>query len=205
MGLDNLQGNATYAVVTDKDNVIRTIRNEMEQKFRIETDVQEFPVIFWQPKFHKNPVKFRGIAGSRDKILSPLERIVGKMMKRVSSHFQNYCGTAERLTSFRHYFAIRNSGEMLQRLNKLKGKAITFDSFDFSNLYTNFRHEEIIEKLSWLIDLLFHNAGKQYISVTKNYLRTEYSDTPLNPGQGWTFTCLRLKETAEFLIRNTYI
>ena len=205
LGLNNLQGNATYAVVGDRDNVIINIKTEMEQKFRIETNVQEFPVIFWQPKFHKNPVKFRGIAGSRDKILSPLEKLVGKMMKHISNHFRNYCGTAERLSSFRHFFIIKNSGEMLRTLHKLKGNAVTFDSFDFSNLYTNFRHEEIIERLSWLVDLMFHNSGKQYISVSKNYHKTEYTDIPLNVNQGWSFTCLQLKEAIEFLIKNTYI
>ena len=167
LGVNNLQGNSTYAVVGDKNNIALNIRTEMEQKFRIETNVQDFPVIFWQPKFHKDPVKFRGIAGSRNKILSPLEKVVGRMMKHLSNHFQNYCGTAERLTSFRHFFVIKNSGGILDSLQKLKGNAVTFDSFDFSDLYTNFRHGEILERLNWLIDLMFHNAGKRYLSLQK--------------------------------------
>lgn len=205
LGLNNLQGNDTYSIVDDKDSVTEAIKRELKDKFHIETDIEEFPLIFWTPKFHKNPRKFRPIAGSRNKILSPLERVMGVLLKHFSFHFKNYCATAQRLTGFRHYFALKNSTEMLSDLYRLKGKAQTFDSFDFSNLYTNFRHDEIIEKLNWLVDTLFRNSGKQYISVSKNYQKTEYSDAPLDPREGWSFTCDQVKETISFLIKNTYI
>ena len=52
---------------------------------------------------------------------------------------------------------------------------------------------------------MFHNSGKPYIYVSKNYLRTDYSDTPLNANQGWSFTCDQVKEAIAFLIKNTYI
>ena len=105
-------------------------------------------------------MKFRPIAGSRDKVLCPLEKVIGKVMKRLSSHFIGYCNVIERQTGKKHYFAIKNSSQMNDVFNVLKGKAVSFDSYDFSNLYTNFEHEEILEKLSWLIDLLFDNAKK---------------------------------------------
>ena len=205
LGLDNLQGNATYSIVDDKASVSERIQNEMIQKFNIPIQIDEYPTIFWTPKFHKNPVKFRPIAGSRNKILSPLESVVGKILKKITSHFKNYCGVAERMTNFRHYFSIKNSAEMLLTLDRLKGKAETFDSFDFSNLYTNFRHDEIIEKLHWLIDMMFSNSGKAYISVPRNYSRADYSDTPLDVGRGWSYNCDKVKEAISFLIGNTYI
>ena len=97
LGLSNLQGNSTYTVVNDKDGIISTIERQMNEKFGVQTVVQVFPTIFWTPKFHKNPIKFRPIAGSKNKLLSPLEKVTGKMLKKISSHFQNYCNTAERL------------------------------------------------------------------------------------------------------------
>ena len=41
--------------------------------------------------------------------------------------------------------------------------------------------------------------------MSKNYLRTGYSDTALNLGEGWSFSCDQMKEAVAFLIRNTYI
>ena len=125
LGLNTLQGNDTYAVDIDKDNVSVNIKNEMEEKFGVQTTVQEFPTISGPLNFIRTQQNAPN-AGSRNKILSPLEKIVGKALKKISGHFQNYCNTAERLTGFRHYFAIKNSGEMLFTLDKLKGKAETF-------------------------------------------------------------------------------
>ena len=177
----------------------------MRQEFSVESSFEDFPAIFWTPKFHKNPVKFRPIAGSRSKILSPLEQIVGKLLKHVSGHFENYCRVAERQTSFKHYFVIKNSGDLLGTLRKLKGKARTFDSFDFSNLYTNFRHDEIMERISWLIDLMFNHAGKDFISINKNCTKVEYTDISYDMSVGWSFSADKFKEAVTFLIHNTYI
>ena len=177
----------------------------MRQEFSVETSYEDFPTIFWTPKFHKNPIKFRLIAGSRGKILSPLEQIVGKLLKHISGHFENYCRVAERQTSFRHYFVIKNSGDLLGTLRKLKGKARTFDSFDFSNLYTNFRHGEIMERIGWLIDLMLNHAGKVFISVNKTCTKVEYTDTPYDLNAGWSFSADKFKDAVSFLIHNTYI
>ena len=150
-------------------------------------------------------MKFRPIAGSRDKVLCPLEKVIGKVMKRLSSHFIGYCNVIERQTGKKHYFAIKNSSQMNDVFNVLKGKAVSFDSYDFSNLYTNFEHEEILERLFWLIELLFNNAKKTYINVSKNLMKVDYSDEALLVERGWSFEKEKLKEAIEYLIRNTYV
>ena len=177
----------------------------LSSKFAVHSESQDFPLIYWNPKFHKDPVKFRPIAGSRNKVLCPLEKIIGKIMKRLSRHFESYCKVSERQTGMKHYFAIKNSSQMNDVFIKLKGKAVSFDSYDFSNLYTNFKHEEILERLFWLIDLLFNNSRKTYINVSKNLLKVEYSDDILPVEQGWSFDRLKLKDAVEFLIKNTYV
>lgn len=177
----------------------------MNTKFDIVSENQDFPLIYWNPKFHKNPVKFRPIAGSRDKVLCSLEKVIGKVMKRLTSHFTGYCNVSERQTGKKHYFVIKNSSQMNNVFSVLRGKALSFDSYDFSNLYTNFEHEEILERLSWLIDLLFNNAKKMYINVSKNLLKVDYSDEILPVERGWSFSKEKLKEAIEFLIKNTYV
>jgi hypothetical protein len=87
----------------------------------------------------------------------------------------------------------------------LKGKASSFDSYDFSNLYTNFDHDFIIERLVWLANLLFNHSGKMYINVKKNCKKADYSDQLLDVNQGWSFTKEKVILMIKFLIKNTYI
>ena len=157
----NTSTTATYILQTESKSTIKDrIKTEMKSKFNVTTLRSDFPLIFWNPKFHKIPIKFRPIAGSREKVLYPLEQIVGKIMKMLTKHFMAYCRVNERQTGIRHYFAIKNLIEMKNVLTDLDGKASSFDSYNFSNLYTNFRHEEILERLEWLLDILFGNSKK---------------------------------------------
>ena len=62
----------------------------MKEQFNVESLNEDFSLIFWNAKFHKNPVKFRSIAGSRDKVLCPLEQIIGQVFKKLADHFESY-------------------------------------------------------------------------------------------------------------------
>ena len=126
-------------------------------------------------------------------------------MKRLTDHFIGYCNACERQTGKKHYFAIKNSSQMNFVFSQLKGTAVGFDSYDFSNLYTNFKHEEILERLFLLIDLLFDNSKKTYINVSKNLMKVDYSNEVVTVDRGWSFNKEKLKEVIECLIKNTYV
>ena len=206
LGLNDVGGATTYRLVPEDKNTIRNrIAREIKLKFNIDTEYENFPLIFWNAKFHKDPIKFRPIAGSRKKVLYPLEQVVGKIMKSLTSHFTAYCRVCERQTGKKHYFAIKNSIEMKNVLMSLKDKATSFDSFDFSNLYTNFKHAEILERLNWIIDVLYENAGKEFVCVNKLLNKVEYSDQEISNDDGWTFNKDNLKEVIKYLINNTYV
>ena len=181
------------------------LKSKLFNKYGISTESTSLPHIYWTVKFHKQPVKFRPIAGSKNKVLSDLEKIAGCVLKRLMSHFVNYCGKAESLSGFKHYFSIKNSNDTLKILETLKSKAKSFDSFDFSDLYTKFEHEIIEERLKWLIDTLFKHNGKVYINVWKNLKRCEYNNEPLNSQQGWSFKKEEVKDVIKFLLSNTFI
>jgi hypothetical protein len=161
LGLDNGTGNVTYEKMDrNMSEIIEEIKSRMIQEFNVTSVFGDLPLIYWTVKFHKSPVKFRPIAGSKNKVLSPLEGIAGCFLKRLTSHFKNYSKKAEKYSGFKHYFTIKNSFETINILSSLKGNASTFDSCDFSNLYTNFDHDFIIERLDWLVDLLFKQEGR---------------------------------------------
>ena len=53
--------------------------------------------------------------------------------------------------------------------------------------------------------MLFTNSGKQFLNVTKDSFKVEYSNEPLEVDSGWNFNSQKLKDAVEYLIRNTYI
>mgnify|MGYP006105434433 CR=1 FL=1 len=98
----------------------------------------------------------------------------------------------------------------------LKGveEPTSFDSYDFSNLYTNFTHDELIDKFRFLLDLLFTNAAKKNKG---DCIRTEkhskgkakwsvFNEENLIKYRGQLFwTKYKILEAIEFLIRNAHI
>jgi hypothetical protein len=68
------------------------------------------------------------------------------------------------------------------------------NSQQFSNLYTSFRHDEIMEKISWLIDLMLNDTGKDFISINEKCTKVEYTDASYDLGVGWSFSADKFKE-----------
>jgi hypothetical protein len=198
--------NETYELIdSDKATLVHNLKDKMLQDFGVTSQFEDFPLMYWTVKFHKNPIKFRPISGSKNKVLNPLEKVGGCILKKLTFHFMNYCKKAEQFSGFKHYFAVKNSSQTIEILNRLKGNATSFDAYDFSNLYTNFEHNFILERLEWLVDLLFNHSGKSSINVFKNFKKSEYSDEPLNNNKGWSFSREKVKSLFQFLIKNTYI
>ena len=63
-------------------------------------------------------------------------------------------------SGYRYYFNIDNSRQVLDMLDNVSNPS-SFDSYDFSNLYTNFEHDKLIDKFKLLLNLLFKNAEKK--------------------------------------------
>jgi hypothetical protein len=185
------------------------------QKFEIEVpdECLHIPILYWIPKFHKNPIKCRFIAGSREKILTQLEVEVQKILNLLESHFRNYCEVMRVNSGYKYYFNVNNSKQALNMLDNVVNP-LSVDSFDFSNLYTNFKHDKLIDKFRFLLDLLFANAAKKN---SGDGIRTERSrkgkarwviinEENQNKYRNQTFwTKCNIIEAIEFLIRNTHV
>ena len=217
LGLDTGRfGNSTYSRVQEsEEQLCLRLKQEMAQLFEISIpDINlKLPTLHWIPKFHKNPLKFRFIAGSKDKILTLLEIEIQKILNLLESHFRNYCEVIKQNSGYKYYFAINNSTQALQMLRNVECPT-SFDSFDFSNLYTNFNHEELIEKFGFLLGLLFTNAGKKNKGDcirtekhTKGKARwTVMNEDNLSKYRGQKFwTKHEILQAIKYLITNAYI
>ena len=130
----------------------------------VQDEYLKLPVLHWIPKFHKNPIKFRFIAGSKEKVLTVLEIEIQKILTLLETNFRNYCEVMRLNSGYKFFFSINNSRQALHMLERVSDPRVV-DSYDFSNLYTNFEHGELIEKFKFLLELLFTNAMKKNDSI----------------------------------------
>ena len=112
-------------------------------------------------KFHRNPIKMRFIAGSRNTSTSDLNRILANILKMCKDHFRNLCNKNQGFDWIRRFFDVETSSEVQTMLDSLSGNARSISINDFSTLYTLFDHGHLIGNTAWLLDRLSINAGKK--------------------------------------------
>ncbi|KAF8374401.1 hypothetical protein PRIPAC_80830 [Pristionchus pacificus] len=72
---------------------------------------------------------------------------------------------------------------------------------DFSSLFTNLPHSVVKEKLYYLIDLMFKNAGSEYIVVQGTNVRYDRNNSSTS---GRSYHKNDLKGIIEFILRNSF-
>ena len=119
------------------------------------------------PKMHKSPPKGRFIAASSSCTTKPLSDIITKCLKLITLQHRKYCKQIYKYTGVNRMWIIDNSKNVLNRIHKfnLYNNIRNINSYDFSTLYTNIPHDDLKDKIKWVIDKSFYNDSKQYIFV----------------------------------------
>lgn len=128
----------------------------------VDHDNLQIPVLFGIPKFHKNPVKMRYIAGAAKSTLKPLSILAYNVLSMLKTHFRNYCNIAEQRSNTKRYISINNCATVSDKLRTIS-KFNTAKSYDFSTLYTKLPHDAVMKCLFSLVERLYTNSGKQFI------------------------------------------
>ena len=90
--------------------------------------------LFWIPKLHNDPYKYRFIAGARQCSTKQLAVIVNSGLQVVREQFRKYCLAIEKNSGSNTFWSINSSFEFLDRMRCLNIKSV--EVFDFSTLYT---------------------------------------------------------------------
>ena len=80
------------------------------------------PVIFATPKLHKNPYKFRFIAGASKSTTKAMAVLLYRILGHFKQHFQAYCRTINHRNGINCYWAIDSSIQMLNIIKNIKQK-----------------------------------------------------------------------------------
>ena len=150
----------------DPEELVRQHHEFSKSIGMTETDLEDFndlPYVYFTPKFHKNPVKFRSIVASRSCSTKPLANAISKALAKIRMERKYWCDTLERYDGINRYWIIDSSKPILDCIDELNATrtARTVTTYDFSNLYTSLPHDEIFNSLSEIIREVFKARRKK--------------------------------------------
>ena len=83
---------------------------------------------------------------------------------KVKEHVNRYCNKAYENSGINLFWSIKNSNEILTKLEQRKYQACTISTYDFSTLYTTLPHNLIKVKLTQLIEKTFARENELFLA-----------------------------------------
>lgn len=199
-----LENNDSYDNVTNISNVneLCSFQENFTKKsdlLRIDDKVfNRLPHIVLFPKFHKPKLSQRFVVSYANCAIKNLARCVTFGLKEIYKQVCSYSNMIFKVTGINRNWIIDNNVPLLNCFNSSRGRSI--ETFDFTTLYTNLRHDEIKTALSSVIKLAFKHRKLNYISIYK--LNGNFVNNVRNGGL--YFDVDKLIEATNFLVDNSY-
>ena len=172
-------GNQVYTPVPASSEEIVEIHEELTIRLahqELSDDNKRIPLLWANVKFHKNPIKYRFIAGAKFSSMKPLAITLTKILVCIKRQWKYYLDICSERTGIRMNWSIDSTKNALHLLRTSKLPNNTkLTIADFSTLYTSFRHDDIIQNLHGVIERII-GEGKnfKYISIgTTAYLHND--------------------------------
>ena len=143
-------GSSTYTQVNQNlEEVIKHHNSKLKEHFNLTVDdsMQTLPDIYWTPKLHKNPVKFRFIIASKYCTLKGLSKNISSVFRLFTKQIETYNRKSHYYSGVKSYWIISNRDPVLDTVRKSVSRksAKCVSSFDFSTLYTKIPHDKLLD------------------------------------------------------------
>ena len=160
-------------------------------------------ILYWLPKMHKTSVGSRFIAASFRCTTKPLSRLLTDCLTLVTKHYCQYNAGNKRRCGANCFWIINNSIQVLELLRRINSSkhAKSFNTFDFSTLYTSIPHALLIHSIRELVFEAYKIRDATYICT--GYASTFWSNAKHNAQVN--ITADKLTEYIEYLIDNIYV
>ena len=135
----------------------------------VEDDMLTLPDIYWTPKLHKTPIKFRFIIASKKCTTKILSKNVSSIFSLFQKQIDAYHRKSHYFSGIKSYWIVQNREPVLQAVNKsyARRSAKCVSSFDFSTLYTKIPHDKLIDVLNKIIEFVYKGGTRNKISIHK--------------------------------------
>ena len=172
-------------------------------KLKAPAEHLKVPTMYWLPKLHKKPFKFRFISASSKCTTTKISVLLTSALSKFKEIIVNYCIKAYEHTGVNYFWSIKNSLEVLDKLHAFEKPFETVDSYDFSTLYTTLPHNLIKQKFSYLIEWCFKKSDCKYICCNKE--RSFFSNEKDKYKKYTYWTCEDMTDSVNFLLDNIFI
>lgn len=162
----NPVGNITYAPTQmSEGEVITKHVKDMKTYFNINISDKDtkLPKLFWIPKLHKNPYKFRFIAGARNCTTKRLSVKLNHGLKTIRENFFRYCESIKKNTGYSYFWSVASTQDFLKNISNVNVHSLQV--FDFSTLYTNLDQDAIKHNIFSVLDLTFNSTSRKYLCI----------------------------------------
>jgi hypothetical protein len=157
--------------------------------------------MYWIPKLHKNPYKSRFIANSSSCTTTQISKLLTSILTTVKEHVQRYCEKTYETSGKDMFWSIKNSNEVLTKLENEQNHISSLSTYDFSTLYTTLPHNLIKEKLTDLIKNTFKRVEKTFIACNDH--RAFFTGSGVGHYTMWTST--EVCNALTFLLENIFV
>ena len=168
-GTLQVSGNAVYEAVDQNVEQVVDVHNSSFRKYQgvIVEENRRLPRFFAIPKMHKNPYKFRFIAGARLSSLKVASMLLHRLLQFFKNHFMSYTAVIRQRAHIETCWTVKGCREIHSLYAKLSGTNInSITTADFSTMFTAFEHDIIVQNVNSLISLCFKNSGKSKVAIS---------------------------------------
>ena len=198
---------STYTKIEDKtpDEIVTQHQSELKNQFNISVskDMLTLPDIYWLPKLHKNPIKFRYIIASKHCTTKTLSKYVSSIFSLFMNQIEAYYNKSHYYSGIKSYWIVRNRDPIMDAVRRsyARNSAKCVSSFDFSTLYTKIPHDKLIDVLNEIIDFVFKGGTRSKIAIRYSGKATWVKSCS---SKTTNFTKISIKNAVSYLIKNCY-
>ena len=125
--------------------------------------------MYWTPKMHYTPSRARFTVSSAVCSTKPLSRVVSNTFKHLFKQVQSFHAKSKFYKNYNLFWVIENSQPLIDKLDVIntRKKAKEVSTFDFSTLYTNLPHDDLLRVLNEIIYFTSDDGNRNYIEVNE--------------------------------------
>ena len=208
LGLDNAKICSTYAKINcSAQEIIDKDCETLNKTFNlaVSEDSKKLPHIYWTPKLHKNPLKFRFIIAAPNCSIKPLSKAITKIFRLFYRQVETYNAKSFFYSQVKTFWVIQNNEHVINSIKKLnkKGSVRSMSTFDFSTLYTKIPHEKLLEVMSSITDFCFQGGSHELISFSLSS-KSNARWVANSSRAAIKFSKPMVKEALEYLMNNCF-
>ena len=201
MQLKELSKSSTFIPTQSTEQILTTQHSHYTEKLEVPSKDNILPTMYWVPKLHKTPYKHRFISASSRCSTTNLSIHLTSALTCIKELLIKYCAKTYENSGVNYFWSVKNSLEVLEKLQTIKRPVTAIDSYDFSTLYTTLPHNLIKSKLGQLIKWSFKFSGLQFICCNKK--QGFFSHTVYKNYCSWT--CDDMLKALNLLLDNIFV